>query len=109
MKERTSKVGGLLEAKGVPKDKEYKELFPETFGEIPEYCHAQGIDEGTFLQYAWRGRTLSFQGGGETLTEEEKQERKVARKADNSEISELRKLAKEQGMSLAQLIKTLKP
>src|SRR3990170_8441051 len=101
MKDRTSKVGGLLEAKGIPKDGEYKESFPETLAEIPSYLESIGVKEEIFLQYAWRGRTLSFQGGGETLTESEKAERKVHRKADNSEISALRKVAKERGISLA--------
>ena len=108
MKERTSKVGGLLKAKGIPETGEYKELFPENVQEIPAYCEREKITGEIFMQYAWRGRTLSFQGGGEPLTEEEAAARKIKRKADNTEVAELRKMAREQGVSLAELIKTLK-
>lgn len=115
MKERTTKVEGLIEKAGLAKGEEIKILWPENLAELGKLLGKQKvgnaeveITEEKLVQYAFRGFTLSFQGSGETLTEEEKVERKVHRKADNSEIAELRKLAKEQNMSLADLIKTLR-
>ena len=115
MKERTTKVEGLIEKAGLAKGEEIKILWPENLKELASLIGIQTvgnakveITEEKIVQYCFRGFTLSFQGGGETMTEEEKVERKAHRKADNSEISELRKLAKEQKMSLADLIKTLR-
>lgn len=115
MKERTTKVEGLIEKAGLAKGSEIKILWPENLKELANLVGKQKvgdceveITEEKIIQYCFRGFTLSFQGAGETLTDEEKVERKAHRKADNSEISELRKLAKEQGISLAELIKTLR-
>ena len=115
MKERTTKVEGLIEKAGLAKGAEIKILWPENLKELGLLIGKQKvgdaeveITEEKVVQYCFRGFTLSFQGGGESLTDEEKIERKAHRKADNSEISELRKLAKDQNMSLADLIKTLR-
>ena len=115
MKERTTKVEGLIEKAGLKKGEEIKILWPENLAELAKLVGKQkvgnaevDITEEKIVQYAFRGFTLSFQGAGETMTEEEKVERKAHRKADNSEISQLRRLAKEQNMSLADLIKTLR-
>lgn len=115
MKERTTKVEGLIEKAGLAKGDEIKIQWPENLTELSSLVGKQKVGKieveitgEKIVQWAFRGFTLSFQGSGETLTEEEKADRKVTRKADNSEISELRKLAKEQGVSLAELIKTLR-
>lgn len=107
MKERTSKVEGLLEKKGMEKGQTYSELFPESPTEIDAYCTKEGIKLETFMQYAWRGRTLSFQGAGETLSDEEKAERKASRKEENDMLKSLRQKAKEQGLSLADVLKRM--
>lgn len=107
MKERTSKVEALLEKKGIEKEGEYKEMFPEKIEEIEEYLRAQDIKDSTFFQYAWRGRTLSFQGAGEPLSEEEKEARKAVRKVENESLKALREKAKEQGVGLAELLKKM--
>ena len=115
MKERTTKVEGLIEKAGLAKGSEIKLLWPENLKELAQLVGKQRvgnveveITEEKIVQYAFRGFTLSFQGGGEPLTEEEAAARKIKRKADNTEVAELRKMAKEQGVSLAELIKTLK-
>ena len=113
MKERVSRVGGMLEKTGIPD--EVKVLFPENLEEIPEFLgkkkvgkYEQDISVADFLSYSWRGYTLSFQREGEQLTEDERIERKATRKADNTEIREIRKLAKEAGVSLAEFLKSLR-
>ena len=115
MKERSTTVEGLLEKAGLVKGDAIKILWPENLAELSQLIGKQKVGEAEveiteekLVQYCFRGFTLSFQGGGESLTEEEKAERKAHRKADNSEIAELRKLAKNQNMTLADLIKTLR-
>lgn len=107
MKERTSKVEGLLEKKGMEKGQTYSELFPEKAEEIGPYCEREGIKQETFMQYAWRGRTLSFQGSGEVLSDEEKAERKATRMEENAMLKTLRQKAKDQGLSLAEVLKRM--
>ena len=110
-------VKGMVEKFG---GKEYVEAdFPTTVDEIFRVKSISVIsDTGQETEFDYsekakvsnqkRGFGLMFQSAGESLTEEEKLHRKAHRKADNSEISELRKLAKERNMSLADLIKTLR-
>lgn len=114
MKERETKVEGLIEKAGLAKGESIKIMWPETLAELGQLVGKQKVGAAEveitaekIVQYCFRGFTLSFQGGGESLTDEEKTQRKLNRKADNSEISELRKLAKDRGVSLAELIKTL--
>lgn len=115
MKDRTTKVGGFIEKAGLPEGSELKVSFPEKIAEIPQLLGKKKygkleveLKEDAIISMLWRGFTLHYQGVGEVLTEAEKVERKKNRKADNSEIAELRKLAKEKGISLAQLLKTLR-
>lgn len=115
MKDRTTKVNGFIEKAGLPKDSELKVSFPEKIAEITQLLGKKKygkfeyeIKEETVLNMLWRGFTLHFQGSGEVLTEAEKADRKKNRKADNSEISALRQIAKSKGISLAQLLKGLK-
>lgn len=115
MKERTTKVGGFIEKAGLPAGSELKVSFPEKIAEISQLLGKKKygkleieLKEESLISMLWRGFTLHFQGSGEVLTEAEKASRKVTRKADNSEIAELRKLAKDKGISLAQLLKGLR-
>ena len=64
------------------------------------------IEPEKWISYARRGFGLSFQvGGGETLSDEEKEVRKVARKAENKVITALRLQAKNQSMTLEEFCK----
>ena len=115
MKERKTKVEGLIEKAGFAKDSEVSIQWPEALAEIPALLGKMQIGnlqieitEERILQWAFRGFTLSFQGSGENLSEAEKADRKVHRKADNNQIASLRKSAKANGISLAELIMTLK-
>jgi len=93
--------------------------FPETLDELRKAKNIRvvadigieteyPIDPEKWISYARRGFGLSFQvGGGETLSEEEKEVRKVARKAENKVISALRLQAKNQGKTLEEFCKTL--
>jgi len=71
-------------------------------GEVADYP----IEGEKWIAYARRGFGLSFQsGGGETLSEEEKEVRKTARKAENKVISALRLQAKNAGQTLEEFCK----
>lgn len=107
MKTRISKVTGLLEKKGIPLESEFKMEWPEKVSEIPGFLAANDISEDRFMGMAWRGYTLSFQGSGESLSEEEKEVRKVARKEENSQLKALRQLAKDKGIPFADLLKKM--
>jgi len=114
MKDRTTKVNGFVEKAGMVAGSELKVSFPEKIAEIHQLMGKKKfgkleieIKEEAVLNMLWRGFTLHFQGSGEVLTEAEKADRKKNRKADNSEIATLRKLAKDKGIPLAQLLKNL--
>jgi hypothetical protein len=109
MKKRISKVGGLLEKKGIAEGGQFEIEFPETLEEIPQFLAANDLKAERFLGMAWRGFTLSFQGAGESepLSEEEKAIRKAARKEKNDAIKAVEIIANQQGVSLTELLKKM--
>ena len=109
MKIRISKVGGLLEKKGIAEGGQFEILFPENLAEIPEFLEANEMKAERFLGMAWRGFTLSFQGAGESepLSEEQKAINKAARKEKNDAIKAVEIQAKAQGISLTDLLKKM--
>jgi hypothetical protein len=110
MKKRISKVGGLLEKKGIAENGQFEIDFPETLAEIPEFLAANDLKAERFLGMAWRGFTLSFQGSGEPaepLSEEQKAINKAARKEKNDAIKAVEIQANAQGISLTELLKKM--
>lgn len=113
MKERTSKVGGMLEKLGLAKGAEVKIQWPENLQEVRQIMgklKINGVEidmtPERFISYAWRGFTLSFQGPGEALSEEEKAIRKTARKKENAVIKALRVQAGKANMTLEAFCKS---
>ena len=99
MKERECKIEGYL--KHIPTG---KESFPEKIAEIKSYLEAQKIDEKQFINYAWRGRTLSFQAGI-PMTEEQKATAKEERAIKSKALQMAEAGAKEAGVDLISFVR----
>jgi len=99
MKERECKIEGYL--KHIPTG---KESFPEKIAEIKSYLEAQKIDEKQFINYAWRGRTLSFQAGA-LLTEEQKAQAKKDRALTSEALKLAEQGAKDAGVDLISFVR----
>jgi len=89
--------------------------WPEKASEIRQLVgkHKVGNEEIELTEeklcgMLWRGFTLSFQGGSEILSEEEKAARKARRKRENEAIKILRDEAKAKGMDLAAYLASLR-
>ena len=108
------KIKGNFVRKYFPEKGEGAEVvvgWPTTMKELRDLAQSKEIkingnsfpvSEETLCQYAYRGFSLIHQGGGDLLTEEEKEERKVMRKSENKVISALRLQAKNAGQTLAE-------